>query len=200
MHLSRITLLAMLFTLTGCVSLSIPQGETTFTSQSITTRQAQLAQLRQWHMQGAFSVQQQQQAQLANFSWQQNNLNEFTIRVSSSLNVYNLLLTGKHGTFTFNDHQHQNVTARSPEQLMQKITGFSLPIKNLIYWARGLSAPGPNTSKVDQYGHITTLMQQGWRIDYRRYTQANHLDLPQLIDLSRPGLRIRIVIKQWRIQ
>lgn len=197
---TRFTMVACAITLlSGCISLHVPTTTTRFTPAPATTRQQQLAQLTQWTASGAFSVRQQQHTDLANFSWQQHSLSRYQVRVSSSLNLYHLIITANNNTITLNDQTHPPIRAASPEALLQQTTGYRLPIRNLIYWSRGLPAPGPHQQQLDQYGHIHTLNQQGWKITYRRYTAIQHVDLPQLIDLTRPGLRIRIAIKQWKL-
>ena len=192
--------LALASALTGCVSLTPPPATTHFETQSTTTRAQKLKAIRRWNIQGAMSVRQKSKAHIANFSWQLQSKHHYQIRLSSTLNVYNLLIksTGQH--LTLNQNKKQPITATSPRELMQKAVGFSLPISNLYYWVRGLAAPGKNQATFNQYGLLSRLQQQGWRIQYLRFKKINKVDLPQLIQLTRNDLSIRLVLKKWGIK
>ena len=185
--------------LSSCVSLTPPPAATQFKKESKLSRQAQLQAIRHWNIGGALSIKQKDKAQIANFSWKLQSKSNYKIRISSTLNVYNIQIQAKAGQLTLNQNNKAPLHAQTPQELMQKAVGFALPINNLYYWVRGLAAPGKSKPSFDQYGHLTRLSQQGWQIRFMRYTHVNTLDLPQLVQLSRENLTIRIVIKRWAI-
>jgi outer membrane lipoprotein LolB len=39
--------------------------------------------------------------------------------------------------------------------------------------------------------------QAGWKVEYDRYTRAGTLVLPEKIRLTRPDLRITLVVNHW---
>ena len=82
---------------------------------------------------------------------------------------------------------------------MQQQTGTRLPVKNLFYWVRGLPAPGPvQLTHRDSNGHLTELIQSGYKISYSNYTTVNQIDLPGKIQLQGHDVMIKLVIKRWR--
>ena len=49
----------------------------------------------------------------------------------------------------------------------------------------------------DQYGHLTYLQQQGWKIRWGGFSTRDGIDLPTLVSLERPGIKIRIMVRYW---
>ena len=192
-----ISIACMASLLCSCVSMTPPPAATTFEAKTSQSRQTQLQAIRRWNISGALSIRQNQKAQIANFSWKLSAKNRYQVRLSSSLNVYNILIKSTAAGLSLNQNDKQAIHASSATELMEKSVGFALPINNLYYWVRGLNAPGQFKAQYDQYGHLSELRQQGWHIRFMRYTHVNKVDLPQLVQMSRNNLTIRIVIKRW---
>jgi outer membrane lipoprotein LolB len=49
----------------------------------------------------------------------------------------------------------------------------------------------------DAYHHLLTLSQQGWTIQYQRYSNVQGVDVPTKILLKNGELRAVIVISTW---
>ncbi|OGO95144.1 MAG: outer membrane lipoprotein LolB [Coxiella sp. RIFCSPHIGHO2_12_FULL_42_15] len=184
--------------LSGCTTLTLPPQNAHFDKQSWQKRQTQLVQLKNWNIDGAFSVQQPSKSNIANYTWQQMGPN-YRIQINSSLNLYSLLIEGKSGSVTLQESKQKTTSASSPEILMQQRLGFSLPISNLAYWIRGLPAPTPYRSQRDAYGHLTELTQQGWQVSFSHYANVKQYDLPRTIKLVGHGLIIKIATKNWNV-
>jgi outer membrane lipoprotein LolB len=191
----------MLLSLTACVSTAFHESaDVHYVYEAPSVRAARLQQLTAWHNSGAFSVKVNDKVNAANFTWQQTGRQYFRINVSSALNLVGFILTGKPNVATLVRSSDDSIQAASPEGVMQKALGWHLPLSNLYYWVRNLPAPGPfEAHQYDQYGHLQSLSQQGWQIRWRGFVTTQGLDLPRLILLSRPGVEIRIVAKQWQL-
>lgn len=164
------------------------------------TRQQQLNHVTQWTLNGLISIQTQRKRQSANVRWTQSG-QDYTISVFGPLGFGGAILTGKPGLVTLETDKGQKFTAKTPEALINKTSHWVLPISNLYFWIRGI--PAPNRQKqwqLDQYNHLQQLAQEGWKIHYLRYTGANGLDLPSLMTLSRPPLRLKLVISHWKLK
>lgn len=160
-------------------------------------RQHALNRITDWDIDGAFSIRQPNKTTIASFDWTQKEKN-YRIRIHSSLDLYGVNITGRPGLVMLWRAQNDHFTARSPEQLMQQQLGWRLPVSNLYYWMRGLPAPGNYQAQFDNYGHLSTLTQQGWQIQYAQYLSVRNVDLPQMLDLTNQDLGVKIVIKQWK--
>lgn len=86
-------------------------------------------------------------------------------------------------------------------QRLQLALGIPVPVTSLRYWLLGV--PDPTTAaeeSLDSGGvRLTALRQEGWTVAYPRYAAVpgTGLDLPQRIEVSREGLRLRLLIEAW---
>lgn len=189
---------SILVLISGCVSVRLPsQPKQHFKVIPVQTRLAKLSKMDAWSIRGALSITDKNQSNIANYFWHQSSRYRYWVRLSSSLNLYELYIIGQ-GKYVSLWRGKEHTQARSPEALLQRAMGWSIPISDLYFWIRGMPAPGMvGLTQYDRYGHLSRLQQYGWAIDYRSYTQEGGLDLPRLVTLVRPGLRVRIVVKQW---
>src|SRR3989344_3456349 len=119
-------------------------------------RQAQLSQLQQWMITGSFSIQEPSQLVMATYRWEQQH-SDYRIRIFAPLHLSEILIQGKPGQVTLWRSSQDFDSASSPEQLMQQELGWQLPISQLIYWIKGMPAPGPRITHFDDYGHLAEL-------------------------------------------
>lgn len=187
--------------LTGCVSLKTDQpAQTNFKEVKAPERQATLAKLTNWNINGAFSLQntksKKNKVVIAAYSWNQFS-RSYRIKISSSLNLYSLSINGRPGNVSLWKSAKKHYRASSPEGVMQKAMGWSLPISNLRYWVRGMPAPGGKKATYNKYGLLKTLNQQGWHIVYSGYVSRSGYDVPQTLIMRRGAVRLKIVVKHW---
>lgn len=190
--------LTLLF-LTACATITpaVPAGETAMTWQQ---RHAQLAAIRNWTLTSAFSVREGTQASIVSLTWQQQG-SYFNQRIAGPFNLGGVRIYGSPGHVTLVRSANQQVTASTPEELLQKELNIRLPISNLYYWVRGIPVPGiPASTRFDQYNHLISLQQSGWQVNYVDYTTVNGIDLPKTIQMTNGNLQVKMVIKQWQIQ
>jgi outer membrane lipoprotein LolB len=89
--------------------------------------------------------------------------------------------------------------ARSPGELAWHLTGFWLPVSALQYWARGLPWPGAHgEADYDEGGHLQTLQQLGWSLEFDRYQPVAGVTLPYRIKARQNGNRFTLLIKDWQ--
>ncbi len=91
--------------------------------------------------------------------------------------------------------------AHSAETLTQQVLGWELPLSGLRYWVTALPASESKFNiQRDVNGQITVLHQDGWEINYSRYTGAAADSLPTRFVLRREKLEILILIDEWEKQ
>ena len=90
--------------------------------------------------------------------------------------------------------------AGDAESLTRRALGWELPLARLRWWVRGESVPGaPVAEEVrDQQGRLVRLQQDGWHITFVHAAANDQGGLPQRLELTREGHRIRLVIDNWR--
>ena len=107
-------------------------------------------------------------------------------------------LEGVPGAVTLYLPKAKRVTARDPDQLLKAQLGWSIPVRGLRSWIRGLPVGSlPADRVLDQAGRITRMDQQGWSIEYRRYTVFEHVDMPKMLIFRRDELRLQLVVDRW---
>ena len=92
---------------------------------------------------------------------------------------------------------------RAPDlkRLTREVLGWDLPLDGLQYWVRGLPSPALDAAE-QQYGangRPELLKQAGWQVAYLDWAPAGVSGLPSKVDLSGDGLRVRLVIKEWKV-
>lgn len=184
----RATALSAALLLFGCASLKPQQYSSP-------------VEVMHWELDGKLGIRAQGKAQSAFFNWQ-NHPDHFTISVHGPLGQ---------GRSTLEEHLDGGVELRydgntyfaaTPEKLMQRHLGWSFPIDNMRWWARGLPAPDSpiDNSQHGPTGELLSLSQAGWEIQYLRYQTVNGLSLPYKIAATRDDLQLTLLLKKWELQ
>lgn len=187
--------------LSGCVSLQVPAASAHYQVISAQKRNKKLNAIMRWRLSGALSIRANKKVDLANYTWVQQGPSHYDIRLSSALNLYNIQILGQYKKVTLLKNGQFFAAAQGPEVLMKKTTGWYLPVSNLYYWVRGVAAPNASIAKVkyDRYGHLKTLVQAGWDINYASYKTVGQVDLPEVMTLRHDQMLVKIVMRQWQL-
>ena len=91
--------------------------------------------------------------------------------------------------------------AQDLKLLTRKVLGWDLPLDGLQYWVRGLPWPALETieQQYDANGRPKLLKQGAWQVAYLGWTPAGASGLPSKLDLSGEGLRVRLVVDDWKV-
>jgi outer membrane lipoprotein LolB len=85
--------------------------------------------------------------------------------------------------------------AADAESLTESALGWRLPLGGLSYWVQGRPGPGRSAElSRDAEGRPQDLRQDGWRVEYEAFREAQ----PAKLRMSRDDLEIRLVIDRWR--
>lgn len=82
---------------------------------------------------------------------------------------------------------------------LQNRLGTSVPAGNLRYWMLGVAAPGEHRWHEENEHGVVTLEQDGWRIDYQRYSDEPGARVPMRITATSGDARVRIVVDRWQL-
>lgn len=205
-----IALGATLLSLVACGQLPLaPPGAAL--EQAWQARQGLLSTLQVWRLQGRIAIQAEtpqgarQEGWHAALRWEQQ-ADKYQITLSSPLGQDLAQLHGSAQGVTLHTAQGED-SAQDSEALLYKRLGVRLPLAGLRYWVLGLPDPSapiaPHERVLDDLGRLTQLRQQGWEIEFRRYSKANNIDLPDKIFLrnqaSGLALEIRLAVEQWEV-
>lgn len=191
-----------LLTLASCATVSPPKVEPTTPQKTIAweNRVSTLSSIENWDLKGLIAIRQSKDAVSANWTWQQQANHHYTISLFGPLGSNSVQLTGSPDHVSLEMSDGKKFTAKTPEELVAQQSGWRLPVSSLYFWIRGLPVPGvPSQKQFDTEKHLTTLIQQGWRIQYLNYTPVNQMDLPSKMTLNNAELNVKIVIKHWQL-
>ena len=195
----RILALAVLFTLlSACTTVTPPSPPATQIPWK--NRELALNRIMGWEISGKIAVQTAKDSGSANVDWMQNH-GQYTVSLYGPLGAGGLKLIGHPGMVTMEASNGKRVTAKSPEQLLAQQWGWNLPVSSLSYWIRGLPVPGvPYSGHFDGYNRLSSLVQQGWNVQFLSYRNYGTVDLPDKLTIDSSTLRSKIVIHQWKIE
>lgn len=199
-HLVTLMSFILMIFLGGCVQMTAAPGKAQNKQEAWSTRYAQLLKINTWRIEGAMAVHNDKQAQSANVTWIQKAQRRYKMYLSGPLGAGAMELSGRPDHVRLQTGDGKTHEATSPEALLASVQGWHLPVSNLYYWIRGVPAPGGGAvTQFDKVHHLTSLKQQGWTIQFTRYTAVRGIDLPSKLRLARGKLRIKMVVSQWQL-
>lgn len=191
--------LASLF-LGACASHQPATNHPENKTQTAKSRQVDLATIKNWYVKGSIGVKNEQDAWSASIYWKLRNKNNYTLQLFGPAGMGTLKIVSAGNKVTLTNNKNETFNAPSSETLLEQQTGWYLPLSNMYYWVRGIAVPNmPAKTTYDQYHHLTTLEQQGWDIQYLRYTSVDGVDLPSKIFMTYQKLGVKIVISSWQL-
>ena len=173
--------------LTGCQRYTQPQAP----SVSQTPEAAN-----NFSLQGKIGVKTPGQSGSAFFTWVQQQ-DEFDIELSGILGVGKTQISGTPGQVTLNSAKTGLIQAATPEELLQRATGWQAPITHLVDWVQ--AKPATTQAKISKDGQNRPIqfMEDGWTVDLSYNDQAqlpNKLILKQTFESGQEN-RITMVIQ-----
>ncbi|RZF52605.1 outer membrane lipoprotein LolB [Acinetobacter halotolerans] len=124
-------------------------------------------------LQGKIGVRTPQQSGSAFFTWVQQQ-EQFDIELTGILGVGKTQIQGKSGEVTLNSAKTGLITAASPEELLEKATGWQAPIMHLTHWVQAKPATLHAQVTKDENQRLKQLIEDGWTVDFS-YNDAQML-------------------------
>ena len=160
---------------------------------------ASLEALTRWQVKGRVAVRAGDEGWSASFDWQQLG-EQYRIRLRGPFGQGAVELRGNAQGVWLRQAEGAQVFARDPETLVERETGWRLPVSGLRSWLLGLPVAELEADyQWDARGTLLQIDQAGWHIDYNRYQQSGPLHLPARMRLERDTLQVRFVIDDWRL-
>ena len=147
-------------------------------------------------LQGKIGVKTPGQSGSAFFTWVQQQ-DEFDIELSGILGVGKTQISGTPGQVTLNSAKTGLIQADTPEELLERATGWQAPITHLVDWVQ--AKPATTQAKISKDGQNRPIqfVEDGWTVDLSYNDQAqlpNKLILKQTFESGQEN-RITMVIQ-----
>ncbi len=195
-----LTALCSVVLLAGCVTAPV-----SYEPLGVSAQEELLRGLGNFRLDGRASVQAGDEAFNPSLSWRQKAA-ESQLKLSGPLGAGSMALVYSPQSLRVTTSRGEKLENAEAEQALAAQLGFLPPFGALRYWVLGIVAPGdPPTGQVsDAAGRLTEITQQGWRIQYDRWTQVATRDgsvsLPQRLTATRANLRLRLFVDRWKLQ
>lgn len=159
-------------------------------------RESVLASEGDWRFSGRVAIARGADGGNARLTWQQSG-DRFDIQLVAPITGQRWRLHGDANGATIEGLADGVRTGADPEALLFDATGWTLPVRDLPYWLRGVRAPGMADMHWDAEGQPLRLAQGGWTIEYRDW-HAGSPPLPRRVFARRAEASVRLVIEGWQ--
>ena len=198
-HLRHLVVFSLVAVLAGCAGFGARESVEGHGSPALwSAHKQQLTRLDGWQISGKVGIRAPKESGSATLFWLQRQ-DYYDIRLSGPLGRGAARLTGRPGNVLLEVANQGRYEAPTPEALLGEQLGWSLPVSHLVWWVRGLPAPG-SKSRVTLNGdsRLANLEQDGWKIEYLSYVEQNGFWLPERVKLHGPDLDVTLVVKDWQ--
>lgn len=179
--------LLLLAALAGCASLPSPR-------QSATTMGQSAPAPRDFELSGRISVRHGETSYFTNISWQ-HETDRDEILLATPLGQGLAQLSRDAAGAHLRTADGRSLEAADWSALALQAFGVELPLAELSLW---VIAEAPAEARRDDYGRPLSFLQDGWAVSYGSYASADPAARPQLIELRREGIALRLKIDAWQ--
>jgi outer membrane lipoprotein LolB len=190
---------AFVLAVLGCARAPVIHAPSDSATTAWQTRQNKLHALKDWEFIGRVVIHSEAEGWNGTLRWIQHP-NSYRIDFIAPLGQASLKLLGDEYGAELRLSDDKVVYADDADDLFYTQLGWSLPISAMRYWVVGRTVQNKGgTLELDPQGRLQHLIQEGWSIDYKRYTEAGEYFLPEKIFMEHDQLGVRIVVDHWKI-
>lgn len=199
-----LVLLSGLLLLAGCATqpvLTGPQQQARWDQ-----RRQVLEGIDHWDLYGRIALRAGDHGWQASLRWKRSGADQ-SLALHGPIGSHPVLLEQDVQGARLRDSEGRDLRDSNAGDLLQRVTGWRIPVASLKYWVRGLPAPGGEERvQLDGRGRLAILQQQQWTVRFLSYGDFDGMQLPQKIDMThRPDdesttdLRLRLVVDSWNV-
>ncbi len=161
------------------------------------TRRAVLKDVRNWGFAGRIALKSADDGFQGGLHWEQRR-DYFDARVSGPLGMGTVRIAGDARAVRVTDKDGAETRLAEPEQDLQRLYGWQIPIESLRYWALGIPDPRfPADTQFAEDGTLSTMQQAGWQVRIDRYRPGGGQMMPRRLKASRDSAQVTLVIDRW---
>jgi len=165
---------------------------------------AHRASLADWSLSGRVAISGARQGGSGRIEWTQRG-DHYDITLSAPVTRQGWRLSGDAASARLEGVEGGPRESTDVEALLRTATGWEVPVRALVDWARAVPAP-ESAYGAAQVGHgpgnlPAQIAQAGWRIEYRDWYEAGpgQPALPRRIEATRDDARIRLIVDGWTV-
>ena len=164
-------------------------------------RKLELSEINDWFLNGRIAIINGHESWHLSMEWQQHD-DKYILDLSGPFGAGHAQLTGTNSGVVLVDADKNYFYADSPDRLLQEVTGVRMPVQSLLYWMRGIPNWNIKNGKqrLDEFGRLQQLQQDGWRVRFKSYIDVNHHELPQKIFIDGYDLKVKVFVDEWDLK
>lgn len=198
--MKRLIFLLVVMSLTACTTPR-PHAYVADPDKKWEQRQDTLSKINDWHLNGRIAIINGVESWHLSMQWQRHD-DKYILDLSGPFGAGHSQLTGTNEGVVLVDSDENYFYADSPDHLLEEVTGVRMPVTSLLYWMRGL--PNWNikkqNQKIDEFGRLRQLQQDGWRIRFKRYVDVGKHELPQKVFIDGHNLKVKVFVDEWDLK
>jgi len=192
--------LLTVFSLTACTSTP-PREFVADPDNRWEQRKSELSAINDWLLNGRIAIINGQESWHLSMDWQRHS-DKYILDLSGPFGAGHAQLTGTAEGVVLVDSDENYFYADTPDRLLHEVTGLRIPVNSLLYWMRGI--PNWNSSnekqQLDNFGRLSLLQQDGWRVRFKKYIDVDKHELPQKIFIDGFDLKVKIFVDEWNLK
>jgi len=167
----------------------------------------------EWELRGRLAVRTRKRGETISMVWRRDGRHEHYINLYGPMGAGRVILTEDRGGATLRDSEGKTYSDASPEELLYRVAGWRVPFESMQHWVLGATAPDSDYElKLDRWGRLSSLTQNGWKIRFEEYHYIDGRDMPRrLVMNALPGtqhivgdesgedatIRVKALIRRW---
>ncbi len=190
---------AMLSLLPGCTTVRPAETAQSARQSLYQQRLNRLRSLDNWTLQGRLAISAAEEGGSGYLSWiQASEASRMDFHGALGRGAWRLQASADGVELEFADGRLYR--ADSIDDLVQSQVGWQVPVGRLLWWVRGLAAPGAIQHRVlDEDGRLTLLRQDDWTIEFSRYGDVQGETLPLKLTAQQSDRTVKLAIRKWEL-
>ncbi len=182
------------------LSLSLLTACTTTPSYLIPIDVENVTQAQSWEMKGKLAVRTPDDNLSSNIYWLHTEEKD-ELRLTTPIGTTVLTLVSQQGE-TLLDVDGKRYQHHDAQQLLNEVTGWSIPVDALPLWITGQVSPVDELLTSDEQQRpkrlVTPKYSPTWQVEFKSWQQQSGATIPRLLQLQRGELRLKLQINQWQ--
>ena len=193
-------LILVVLVLYGCATPDRrPELGSKLPSELAIERKASYESINEWKIRGRIGVQRGDDGFSAGFKWLQEG-DTFDIKLFDPLGRQVAWLRGDDRNVSLDTAKGDKIKAQDPEKMLLQHLGWTLPIRSLLYWVKGL--PDPTSivwqEEYDEQGRIRLIRQADWNVQFVKYLNKDNKSFPKLTRLEHQDFKLKLLVQDWQ--
>jgi outer membrane lipoprotein LolB len=185
--------------LAGCTAMRPMDSQQAAWQPLYEQRASRLGPLESWALQGRLAVSDSADGGSGDLSWRQRpDSSRLDFHGALGRGAWRLQAGEAGAEIEFADGR--SYRAASIDELVRGQVGWQVPVAALAWWVRGLAAPGEvERSVLDENGVLTLLQQDGWSVEYGRYSTVGGELMPLKLTARQQDRTVKLAIRKWEL-